>query len=111
VADSSSASIGFHVQPAVLADAAQQLTARSADLRSVGYSVTETPPSTAFGQLPESALYANALARSVAATRDDLDDAIDQVANIGDGLATGAQDYADLDALTAQKLRDRPSLR
>lgn len=63
-----------------------------------------TPPSDAFGQLPESAAPAAALAHSVQLSTDALRQAATVATDLGTGLATCARNCSELDATHARNI-------
>ncbi|GIH21038.1 hypothetical protein [Rugosimonospora africana] len=92
---------GFRAQTGQLSDASKKLDMFSDDLGQVRGDVGVTPPSAAFGQLPESDELAQALAHSVQLSTDALGYAATVATNLGSGLACCAQNYAELDSTHA----------
>jgi hypothetical protein len=94
----------FTVQPEYLTDASKKVASYADELGQVRGSVSATPPASAFGQLPESHEFADALAHSVQVSTDALGYASTMANDLGTGMATCAQNYADLDMTHARNI-------
>jgi hypothetical protein len=95
----------FQVRPGELSVASKNMAWYSSDLSQTHTDVSLVPPAAVFGLLPESARLAAALARCVQRSTTDLRDAVDMSADLGNGLATCAQNYVDHDTKYAGQIR------